>query len=217
MKKICVILPTKLPIPTVLGGAVEDLVEKIINENEVKYQYDFTIITIFNQKAHELSKKYQHTKFLNFYLNMKSYKIKSLLCRICRRLLKNKWYSLETRAAEKIIKNNRNFDYVIVDGGDPNMIFLVNKYYPKSKILFHIHGSIRPTRKLDEAFNYLITVSNYIADVWKETSARSNAKIKVLKNCTDVKKFSKIITESEKNELIKTLEFTKNDFIIMFT
>lgn len=218
MKNICIILPTKLPVPTVLGGAVESLVEKVIDENEKNYQYNFTVITIFNKEAYELSKKYKHTRFLTFHLNMKLYRINNLLWRIYRKVLKNKpRYALESKAAEKVLKNNKNFDYVIVDGGDPNMVFLVNKYYTKSKILFHIHGSMRPTIKLDQAFNYLITVSNYIADVWMETSIRSNMKIKVLKNCTDIKMFSRNITENEKIQLMKTLGFTKDDFIIMLT
>lgn len=218
MKKICVILPTKLPVPAVLGGAVESLVEKVIDENEINHKYDFTIITIFNKEAYKLSKKYKNTKFLTFHLNMKLYKVNNFLYSIYKELLKRNFkYTLESNAAEKILKNIKNFDYVIIDGGDPNMIFHVSKYYPKNKILFHTHGSIMPTIKLDQSFNYLITVSNYIADVWRKTSTRPHKKIKILKNCIDIKNFSRTITESQKTQLLKTLGIAKNDFVVMLT
>lgn len=44
MKKICFITQCTLPIPTVKGGAVETLVEYILDENEKKPKYEFTVI-----------------------------------------------------------------------------------------------------------------------------------------------------------------------------
>lgn len=39
MKKICIVCVSGLPIPAIKGGAIETLVEHIINENEKNPQY----------------------------------------------------------------------------------------------------------------------------------------------------------------------------------
>jgi len=214
MKKICIMLPTRLPVPTVLGGAVETLVQNIIDQNELDHRYDLTVIAIFHEKAYEASKKYKHTRFLMFRLDSG---IPAKIKRRGLKLIRGYAHSPEATAAAVMLRDERDFDYVIVDGGDTNAVFQANRYYPKSRILLHTHGTIRPGRRLDQAFNYLITVSNFTAGVWKEATGRPDSKIKVLKNCIDIKSFLRKISDGEKRELRESLGFSEHDFVIMFT
>ena len=63
MKKICFITQCTLPIPTVKGGAVETLVEYILDENEKNPQYDFTVISAADNDAQKKSLNYKYVDF----------------------------------------------------------------------------------------------------------------------------------------------------------
>ena len=58
MKKICFITQCALPIPTVKGGAVETLVEYLLDENEIDKNLKFTVYSIADKEAKKISKKY---------------------------------------------------------------------------------------------------------------------------------------------------------------
>ena len=72
--KICIILPKGLPVPAVLGGAIESLMTDIANINELEKKLDITIVSTLNNDAYELSKKFKHTKFI--YIDINSFKFK---------------------------------------------------------------------------------------------------------------------------------------------
>ena len=43
-KKICLILPGKLPVPNIKGGAIETLLTLLINQNEIERKVKFIVI-----------------------------------------------------------------------------------------------------------------------------------------------------------------------------
>lgn len=214
MKKICIMLPTLLPVPAVLGGAVETLVQNMIDQNELDHRCDLTVITVFDEKACEASKKYSHTRFLTF---RPDHSIPAKIKRRVLSVLKGYPHSPEGSAAAAILQNERDFDYVIVDGGDMNAVFQAGRHCPKERLLLHTHGTIRPVIKLDQAFGWLITVSGFTAGAWSEATGRPDSRIKILKNCIDIESFLRRITEGEKKALRESLGFSEDDFIVMFT
>ena len=64
MKKICFITQCSLPIPTVKGGAVETLIEYLLDENEKNPTFEFTVISVGDDEAESISKKYTHARFI---------------------------------------------------------------------------------------------------------------------------------------------------------
>ena len=62
--KVLIVGSSKLPIPAVKGGAVPNLIEEIIQQNEVEKKIDLSCISLFDEKAVEESKKYQSTEFI---------------------------------------------------------------------------------------------------------------------------------------------------------
>ena len=63
MKKICIILPEEFPVPATKGGAVETLVNSIIDENEKEKKIEITCVTRYEKKAYEKSKKYKQNLY----------------------------------------------------------------------------------------------------------------------------------------------------------
>ena len=64
IKKICLITPNLLPVPNVLGGAIETLVTNILKEQTVENEIDITIVSIYNKLAYQESRKYKNTKVI---------------------------------------------------------------------------------------------------------------------------------------------------------
>ena len=63
-KRVCIVCSSKLPQPPVLGGAVSQLIQLWIDENEKQCRFDFTCVSVFNEEAVEKSEKFKETKFL---------------------------------------------------------------------------------------------------------------------------------------------------------
>ena len=55
---------TESPVPAVKGGAVEGLIDLLIEENESQKKMDITVISIYDKEAKEKSKSFIHTKFI---------------------------------------------------------------------------------------------------------------------------------------------------------
>ena len=51
------------PVPATKGGAVENLIEDLLDENEKRHGFDFTVFSLYEEKAKQQSKKYKNTNF----------------------------------------------------------------------------------------------------------------------------------------------------------
>ena len=58
MKRIAIMNNGTLPIPSVLGGAVETLVQLLVDTNEKEKQMQLEILSIDNVNAREKAKEY---------------------------------------------------------------------------------------------------------------------------------------------------------------
>ena len=51
MKKICLVVGNTLPVPAVMGGAVEELITMLLDQNEIEQKAEFIIFSRENKKA----------------------------------------------------------------------------------------------------------------------------------------------------------------------
>ncbi|WP_404987667.1 glycosyltransferase family 4 protein [Clostridium culturomicium] len=218
MKKICFITQCSLPIPTVRGGAVETLVEYILNENEKSGEFQFTVISIGDEKVEKLSEKYKYTDFI--YINPKKKSLNKILLFVYKVLKRINIYipfSLEFKEALKIIGNLKEQDLYIFEAGPTTQLPALSKIIPKEKLLVHIHWDGMANRKKDKCFSYLLPVSDYIGNQWKDKSGCSSDKIIPLYNCAKIERFNRDSTLAKKEELRKKLEIPNGNKVIIFT
>lgn len=218
MKKICFITQCSLPVPTTKGGAVETLVEYLLNENEKNKDYQFTVISIGDEKAKKISQKYKYTKFIyidpsNKFIN----KIRMFIYKILKHLSIYIPFSGEFKKVLKVLKNIEEQDYFIYEAGPTTQIPALNKIIPKEKLLVHIHWDGMSNLKKDKCFSYLLPVSDYIGRQWQIGTNRNADSIKPLYNCAKIDLFSKKITENEKIELKNKLNIPIKNKVIIFT
>ena len=218
MKKICIITQCSLPVPTTKGGAVETLVEYLINENEKKKIFKFTIVTVGDKEAEKISKKYNYTDFV--YVKQHNSKINKILM-LAYKVLKHLEiyipFSLEFKGALKEIKKLKDQDYYIFEAGPTTQLPALNKIIPREKLLVHLHWDGMSNNRKDKCFSYLIPVSDYIGRQWQKNTERLWDKIKPLYNCAKVDLFKKTISDSEKLELKRKLNIPLENKVIIFT
>lgn len=66
MKTICFIAPYNYSIPAIQGGAIETLVQHLIEENEKEKKFKFIVLSTYSKEAEEVAKKYKYTKYIYF-------------------------------------------------------------------------------------------------------------------------------------------------------
>ena len=49
--KICFITPNLLPVPNVLGGAIETIITNVLKEQEKNNSLDITVVSIYHKLA----------------------------------------------------------------------------------------------------------------------------------------------------------------------
>ena len=81
MKKVLIVSPGGLPIPAVKGGAVETLIEYLINENELESNFIFTVVSCENNDARIKSCNYNNTNFIYIRINAIFNNITKKICR----------------------------------------------------------------------------------------------------------------------------------------
>ena len=221
MRKICFFIMSGLPIPAVKGGAIETLLQILIDKNEVYHDFDITVLSAGDDKAEELSKKYKHTTFVYFQktpLDRVYSMISRGIYRLCRVPLP---HSVGCYQALRYLKRHQDFDLLVNETWKVYLSPLLAKVFPKERILTHIHrkgeekkGDI--TRRIDKSIGYLISVSDFISNDWCTITGRSADKAFVLKNCCNTEAFQTKISEEEKRELKRALGIRDDAVVLIF-
>lgn len=218
--KVAIIGPQGLPVPAVKGGAIETLIDVIINENEKKNKLDIDVYTVFDNEAFEESKKYKNAKFTYLCKSRKYIKVRNKFISFMRKVLNiNVPYTYAQKVSRAI--KDINYDKIIVEG-DSSLIGAISKVVPKEAIYLHIHHNPYSTNHDDFKnelllCNKVIGVSDFISKGIINCIGDKRFNAETLKNCTNTKIFNK---ELYKNEVVSYREkynIKDNDIVIVFT
>ena len=218
--KIAIISPGKLPIPAVLGGAIETLTTHLINENERQNSlFNFTIYnqTIINE---EVSDKYKNCEIV--YINGDAFFafIYELFWRILRKISSGRIcaYSFFIRECIKSIKTER-FDCILVEG-NCNQILQIRRF-TKCKVVFHLHTDILNidtilNKKITAACDKIIVISEFLRNRIVEIDGKNKSKTYVLKNAIDINKFDRNLHLDFRKQFREAHGLNKGDVLIMY-
>jgi len=216
--KICFITQCNLPVPAVSGGAVETLIEYLIDENEIKKVFDFTVITVDTELSIKKQKEYKHTNFVH--INNKNKTLNKLYSYVYRLLKKVGIYipySLESIDVLKYLKVHKgDFDYFVYEAGPTTQLPLINKIIDREKIITHLHWDGMGNKRISKSFNYLLPVSNYIGNNWANSCHPCSNKIITLSNCADISIFNKKMSKNDIKNMKKDLDISDKNFVILY-
>lgn len=214
--KIAILNIGILPVPAVLGGAVENLTDFYLDFNNQKKLHDITVYSIWDPKVTNHPAQSSDVNHY-FYIDASSFKAK-IERRIYNLFHANDYYNyfieyyFEKAYADLkkknydciVLENSPGHAYKLSQRGHKNIVLHLNNDLLNSKSRFH-----------DTIFNSLtkiLTCSNYIKD--RVSTIQPSSKIQTLYNAIDVKRFA----PKEKPSITKKqLGFSEDDFIIVFS
>lgn len=217
IEKVAIIAPGEYPIPALKGGAIETLIDYLIEENEKNKEYEFWIYSVLDEEALKKSRKFKNVKFRYFKINKTLNIVNNFIIRIIRKLFKFEPKTILMRKIIRDLKEN-NFNKVIIEGNE-NQILQVRKSY-KGKLYFHLHHDAFNTfkgnpKKVINACDKIIAVSKYIKD--RTLKINNKVKIDVVENCINVNVFNKDLYINERDVLREKYNIKKDEIAIIFT
>ena len=217
MKKIALILPEVYPIPAVLGGAVEELVTILIEQNEIEQKAEFIVFSMANEKAEEKAKAYKHTKMV--YIQKTSF-----ADRLLNRILRYANPFVKGKTLIDIAYYRRVFQYlkahsvdaIVAEGGLYHELRRFAEEFGKDKIYLHIHHHLLCEPYIDHLYGGVIGISDFATKEWMRTTEDKSVRPYTVYNCVNEEKFNKKITNEEREALRAEFGFTPEDTVVMY-
>lgn len=228
--KIAFITDGKSPVPATKGGAVENLIEDLLDENEKQSEFEFSVLSIYEDKAFEKSKKYKHSNF-HFvkcpgaieFLDKKVYWVaKNILKKdhlISYRHIFRRLYVM-SKYPQILLYND--FDRVVVVTNSTLFLVFKNKKVAckyQDKTIYYLHNEVRSLFSCEKeiaSIRALIGISNFVNNSFRKlVPSLKDEQCFVLKNGIDTEKFT--TRNDEKIEEYKNkFGISKEDFVVIF-
>ena len=231
MQRIVFITTGYMPVPAVNGGAVETLIESLLNENEKNKNFEFELISTYDSKAFQMSRKYRNTKFsfvktsriITFFDKILYF----LLVKVLKKDKKNSYKFILKRLeylykTSKILKTS-NYDKIIIENNPT--LFLTLKFRKnyvkyKDKYYYHLHNEINNfygCYDIMKECKNIICISEYIRNYVVDRLNISINQTSILKNCIDIKRFDGHISDFDKKNIYQKYNIKTKDKILIFT
>lgn len=214
MTKITIVCPSILPIPAVLGGAVETIISNIIDYNEKLPKAEIDVISVYEKRAYEKSKTYKYAN-LNYVKHpVFFYRINSILHNLICNNINIAYFDL---LYKKILqcKNNK----VIVEGGIDFALYLSSKN-KNINIFYHSHGHefvYLDKEQLNKVntFERIFVVSEFCLEEAVYNGVL-RSKLYLLKNGIRLEDFNQQYTDSEIAQFKEKYNIDDSRKIILF-
>lgn len=217
MKKVVLINNGNLPLPSVKGGAVESLIQLLIDENEKYNLLNLSVCCVYDEAAKLESLKYKHT---SFYYHPNSNIVLDHLYKasgfINKRIGSPSWGDVYINAVIKTLVQIKP-DVVVLEGC-PGYAHIIKEKIPCVLICRYHNTPIKVLKKWDR-MNYESTdaywgISNYVSQEIKKIYSDFNKPIHTVYNAVD----EDILSFSSTSVPIREkYNISSNDFVFIFT
>ena len=215
MKKHVIIMPIhSMPVDASKGGAIEQLLNTLINKNEEKGDVKFYIISPCSIAA-----KWENTEVITIKINKFFAKLKTAFYLVLKKfkVLKSRRYSARYYNEALKICDKLNPDVIMFQSKYPKNINNFTKRFGKEKLMFHVHIQEHDKEDVSKYFGTLVSVSKFIEkDFSANNLIKQEIRLEVLNNCLANLNFLKTISEEEKQNLRTQMGFKQDDFIIFY-
>lgn len=217
MKRICLVVGNTLPVPAVMGGAVEELITMLLDQNEIDQKAEFIVFSREHDKAKKAAEKYKHSQIIYIPNDTVLDKVDNRIRRYVSCVLKP-GALLDSGYYRKIyqILEKMEYDAIVCEGGLYHEFRRFAAKFGKEKTYLHIHHHVMAEPAYDEIFGNIIAVSGFARNEWMRTTKQEKTGAYVVYNCVNEAKFNKKITEDQRDELRTQLGIKKEDFVILY-
>lgn len=210
------------PIPAIHGGAIQTLVTALLEQNEKKKKFEFTVYTIYDEGLALYKEKYKETKIFEVKISWFA-KIQLILIKVLRRVTKNRvrYRSQYMKCINKDLAN-RNYDVILFETTDKEIIQLTLPEHAGTKVLYHVHADYlkNATDRIGEIVqmcNGFVAVSDFIRMQLGTLQNMKASKLFVLKNA-----ISKDVLRIQdkralyRSEIRKQYELSDSDIVVIY-
>ena len=228
--KVAFLMPGISPVPATNGGAVENLIEDLLDENERCYRFNFSVLNIYEEKAFEKSRSYKNSDFdfvkcpdiikrmdKCIYWTAKNILKKKNL--ISYRFILQRLYVM-SKFPKILLK--KDFDRIILVTNSTLFFILKNKKIAKKyqgKVIYYLHNEVRSLFKCENeasSIRSLIGISNFVNTSFrKQVPSLKDEQCFVLRNGVDTEKF-RVRNEIKITAYRNQYGITENDFVVIF-
>ena len=215
MRKIAIILPgDKLPLPSAKGGAVESLVQCLLDYNEKYHTYNFVVFSVYNEEAALKSRSYKHTDFKYINTDSLNYKLKQVF-----RWIYNRFFPYIGNQFINSVMNgmDTDYDYVLIENAPWFVIPLKRKM--NMSMVQHLHNNYLGitssfNQQIIDNSDFVLAVSKFIKNEILSHLNCTPELISVLYNGISLERFGK----SECLwSLREQLGISHDDFVFVFS
>ncbi|MBE6259918.1 MAG: glycosyltransferase family 4 protein [Prevotella sp.] len=211
--KIAILTSGILPVPAVLGGAVENLIDFYLEYNNQHHLHDITVYSVYHpdiKKHPALQSGVNHYKYIK--INGWWAKVKKNIYHL---LHKEEYYhySIEYFLHEAIKDIcHQQYDVIVLENRPAYALKL--KDFTNAKLVYHLHNEKLESKapkyeEIYEAAYRILTVSNFIKSKVQAINPQ-DSKTKTVYNGIDLNAFSK------KNQTIRN-ELNNDDFLLVYS
>ena len=217
--KICVLTYGKLPVPATSGGAVENLMEMMMENYSSDCGCSFDFISVHTDEAQEKSKQYKDIGFRYVSYKKSAKKIYKQIKRFSKKLFGYTPVMLDPyfKKAAPIIKKG-NYDAVMLENC-PDYTAWVRRH-TDCKVIFHLHNDLSNFYEdyagiIAKNSHLVITVSDYVSGGVR-SAKNCNVPVVTVRNVIDTSRFAAHDDEEKVLQKRNELGFTDDDVVFIF-
>ncbi len=215
--KIAILTSGILPVPAIRGGAVENLVDFYLAYNEVHRQHDITVYSVGDRLTkghHALQSEVNHYHYIE---------VNTFLSKIRKHIYKTFHgegyydYTIEyflTQSLKDI--RRKDYDLIIIENRAGYILKVASQTHAKTVLHLHndfLHKDSREAKAIYDAFDRIITVSDYITSRVR-TIRPNDGKCVTVENGIDINAFSRL---KAKPRTRKSLGLQSTDFVLVYS
>ncbi len=218
------------PVPATRGGAVENIIEGLLQENEVYHKFDMTVFSLYDEEAEKQSHKYKLSNFIFIKCPPMISVIDEIIYWISKNILnKNNLISYKCIFKRLFVMSHyptylikEDYDRIIIVTNSTLFIVLKNKKVAekyKNKVVLYLHNEIRSLfhcRNQVETIRGCIGISEYVNKEFRKLlPSISEEKCFVLRNGIDTNRFRKMRPQ-DRIVYRNRYKLLENDFVVLF-
>lgn len=217
MKKIALVLPEVYPIPAVKGGAIEELVTILIEQNEIEQKAEFIVFSMENEEARERAKEYKHTRVVYIRKTSLADRIVNRILRYSNRFIKGKTL-IDIAYYRRVFQylKEHMVDAIVAEGGLYHEMRRFAEEFGKDKVYLHIHHHLLCEPYIDYLYGGVIGISRFVTQEWMRTTKDRTVRPYTVYNCVNEDKFTKMISQEEREIMRSELGFAPDDTVVMY-
>lgn len=222
MKKIALVVPEGLPVPAVRGGAIEELVTILIEQNEIEQQAELYVFSMEDETARRQAGDYHHTHMVYLSATSLADRLMNRAIRYTDRLLhrlnpkKKTMIDIAYYRRVKKYLDVHQVDAIVAEGGKYEQFRRFSEDFGKEKLYLHVHHHLLCEPYFDCIFGNAIGISNFARDEFLRTTKEAKIRGYTVYNSVNEDKFTKTINREEREELRSRLGFEREDIVVLY-